>query len=212
LREEKRAEQLVRERDQANATRAPREIKGALADLGRMRTVAQHFAQSQRGDIPLELILGWIHQESSGRLDLEMHNKKDEIGWFQISREERNEILHLSESARHRILEDPTFSALQGIQLIRNYDRYLKHHFSFRDDSPSRWGLIRLLHHKGMGAVHKVLKRMRDNHLDPSKASWAEVKQFLAGHSQANLTLESLSTVENALVRGRALLAAMTEE
>jgi hypothetical protein len=137
----------------------------------------------------------------------------DEVGLFQISRDERQEILHLKPPDRERILTDPAFAVEQGVRLIRFYRGELKKGFNFSDESPATWQLTKLAHKLGWHTVRRMLLHMQADSIeglssDPSKATWDQIKANILLHTpaeRAEKRSNDLMSVDFVLMRGQFL-------
>jgi hypothetical protein len=173
--------------------------------------------------IPLHLKLGWIDKESSGdvRADetlTQMGRGRtdytlDEVGLFQISKAERQEILHLKPADRERILSDRVFAVKQGVLLIQHYEKELKGRFNFTDQSPALWQLTKFAHQLGWPRVRGMLSRMQNDFaqgraVDPSNATWDQIKTNFLLHSPATKREKlsgDLMMVDFVMMRGQFL-------
>jgi hypothetical protein len=125
-----------------------------------------------RGDIPLDLLLGWIKRESGGRNDIPP-TSLDERGYFQ---------LHPGESKtlkvdHERLSVDPDYSLQAGLQLVRYYASRAQQ-LGFTYGSELFWRMVKFLHALGSGAVPLMLQQMRNDGIDPTVAGWEGIKQY----------------------------------
>jgi len=198
------------------------EMRDASSNLERIERL-HPILESVGREIPLSLKLGWIDKESAGHVRADETARQarlgntsynlDEVGLFQISRDERQEILHLKPTDRERILRDPTFAVEQGVRLIRFYRGELKTGFNFSDESPAIWQLTKLAHKLGWPTVRRMLLHMQADSIeglssDPSKATWDQIKTNILLHSpaeRAEKRSNDLMSVDLVMMRGRFL-------
>jgi hypothetical protein len=157
----------------APGPQSPGPFRKAANDPRRYRLLAAMLDQ-QRGDIPLDFLLGWIATESGGFIDVV--TRLDERGFFQIMDSE-SRMLRLD---HQRLTTDPDYSVGSGIQLVRFYaDVARKRYPELTPGTESFWRMVKLLHAMGMGAVAKLVSSMRQNNLP---LTWEAIKRHEVTH------------------------------
>jgi hypothetical protein len=165
-------------------------------------------AEASRGGVPLELLLGWIDKESSGRLGyVEPKGDLDEIGLFQISADERTDYLKLKPADRAKILTDATFSIRQGVRLANFYQQVLEKKFDIATGSPAVWELVKLCHKSGLPTVDRMLTNLQKANVDLSQASWRDLKQAVSQQPRSGRMLQHMGRVDAVMIRGNYLRA-----
>ncbi|MBW8873691.1 MAG: transglycosylase SLT domain-containing protein [Acidobacteria bacterium] len=148
--------------------------------------------EPERGNIPVPFLLGFIAKESSGNPETHhLHEKRDEVGLFQISKEERGYI-HMNASATKKDLSDhdkllsPQFLGLgvkAGIKLMNFYEQRFTDKYPTLGAAPALHDLARLAHQQGVGTVNLVLRKLTKEGVDLSKLTlpqlvgWSETHQ-----------------------------------
>ena len=207
------AEAKVVSQETALTNSAAAEARLALSDAERVGAAVPHLTEEARDGVPLDLLLGWIAKESSGKLGDEERTRQannpdytlDEISLFQISVEERELYLKLKPAARARMLTDMAFSVKQGIRLAKFYQGALEQANGVSTESPAVWQLVKLSHKVGLPSVKRLLGKMADATVDPATASWRDIKTFVAGHPRSGVTLDQMSRVDVVMLRGQTL-------
>lgn len=119
---------------------------------------------------PLDFIQGWIQAESGGNNQVPVINsasakKLDEVGWFQISHDERTD-LGLD---RDSIVNDPDYSFRAGISLLDHYASWVDSSFTGRG-----WlGLVKLTH------ALPVLASYVQSNYNGDRDSWTAISDWI---------------------------------
>ncbi|NIP56362.1 MAG: hypothetical protein GWN55_07845 [Phycisphaerae bacterium] len=129
-----------------------------------------------RGDIPIDLLLGWIAHESGGNFRRVTKNLR-ERGYFQIH-PGTSKILRLNHK---RLSTNPEYSVRGGIKMVRLYSRFAQK-IGFTYGSDLYWHIVAFLHAMGVGAVKVMLDDMRQHGVEPT--TWETIKQYAASHRQ----------------------------
>lgn len=133
-------------------------------------------------DIPKDMFLGWISEESGFRNDAPA-TSMGEVGFVQITPGEAREYgIDLS-----RVISDPRYSIQAGATLIRGYADKIRR-LGYSDDSPAFWRLVKLGHTIGMGGVHALLSVAADQSVDPNdwgalEALWNSYPEKISKYS-----------------------------
>src|SRR2546428_7690763 len=130
------------------------------------------------GDIPLELLLGWICVESRG--ELTKRSKLDEAGYFQLGRAERK-TLGIDNGL---ISSDQTYSLDAGITLITNYSRTVTNTYKIHRNSVLHWRMVKFIHTLGFGDVREMIHAM-NTEARPIN-SWSDIESYAKSLSTSN--------------------------
>lgn len=119
---------------------------------------------------PLDFIQGWIQAESGGNNQVAVINsasakKLDEVGWFQISAEERSD-LGLD---RDSIVDDEDYSFRAGITLLDHYASWVDSSFTDR----GYLGMVKLMH-----ALPVLAKYVQSNY-NGARDSWTAISDWI---------------------------------
>jgi hypothetical protein len=135
--------------------------------------------EAERGDIPLDLLLGWIRVESNG--DISEITSLDERGYFQLMKSESDDL-----GLEHaRLSADSAYSLRAGLLLAVSYGRTAELFGINRADPDYFWRIVKLIHAMGPDSVKKLLHSMQANGTPPS--SWKTVEDFASEHRKALL-------------------------
>lgn len=127
-----------------------------------------------RGDIPLELLLGWIAVESDGRIDVV--TRLGERGYFQIHPEESRD-RHFD---HQRLSTDPDYSVQAGVENVRYYAGLARQRFpSIFPGSELFWRVVKLQHALGSPLTRRLLDGMRADGIRPT---WDAIRQYEINH------------------------------
>jgi hypothetical protein len=194
------------------------------AETAEMRAVSNRpkvretlpLLQRFRGDIPLYLLLGWIDVESSGKVTAEMHNKQDEISYFQIPLDDRQRMHFDKPGDREKLIantkEGREFAIKVGIADVKLNEKYLQSLGVTRDpNSETYWKLVKLVHTIGIGEVRTLFRNMKKDldsgtsTVDPIPASWDEIKEHIQASTYSNRShlLERFGAVDFVIMVGR---------
>jgi hypothetical protein len=164
-----------------------------------MNTVVP-LLQKYRGDIPLWLLVGWVHQESGG--NAADKTALDERGYFQLMPEE-SQTLKLD----HARLSEPEYSVMGGIKLVHYYARLVRR-MGIDPAAPSFWPLVKLQHSIGMGDARKVVLDAKAHGVDMK--SWPAIRAHAtANHARLHLHSwwhRALDNVDGTIRNGVVLL------
>jgi hypothetical protein len=168
------------------------------------------YLRQEAGDIPIWLLLGWIDKESSGNMGLETPGPLDEVGWFQLSRDERAELggktpidrnSVLGRDAKGRVTDESKRTAVRiGIRLVRRYTHFIQGRGVDRG-APAFWHLAKLAHTVGMGKTRHLVTVMQDLHAkgkpvpDLNECSWDDIRAFVAHNKHSPVNLDRLDRI-----------------
>jgi len=163
------------------------------AKLNRFRSLVP-LLNRERGDIPLDFLLGWIAVESDGSIGV-VTKQLNERGYFQIHPDE-SKTLGLD---HQRLSIDPEYSVSSGIKLVKHRaSRAQRLGFTYGTDL--FWHIVKLLHWLPHG-VQKILENMRKHGLDPTAVTWDEFKRHVKSHQpEICQTMRSCEKAWNPLV------------
>jgi hypothetical protein len=189
----------------SNATRIIRLLPALRAEL-RAQGVS---------NMPEPLLLGWISQESSG--DPQTYEPgKDEIGIWQVSRDERKDMSSTEPGGprdlRAKMLGpsgtgDVRAQLHVGVELITFYQRTLVR-AGMAADAPALPQMVRFAHHTG---IHQASKLVHDiaqaraggrTSVDPATASWSEIIRWAAAHRPPAF-LNAMRSADYAMMAGQ---------
>lgn len=167
-------------------------------------------------NIPLPLLLGWISQESSGDPS-HVEPGKDEVGLFQVSKEERLDYLRSTEpggknDVRAKMMGpsgkgNADNQIREGVQLIKKYEGILVRH-GLSSESPALPELVRFGHNIGISTAARLVDAIRKDNdagrttINPSTASWSQIVDWAAEHKSQNF-LNHLRTPDYATLAGQ---------
>lgn len=127
--------------------------KKLVAEYGRMAsdvrallwlTQIVELLDKHRGDLPREFLLGWMAQESDGKVGVT--TSLGERGYFQIHPSEAKHQLGLTDSTFRRVSTDREFSIKQGIRLVQAFRTHMTSNFPVADSSELLWKLTKARH------------------------------------------------------------------
>lgn len=182
------------------------------AKLNRFRGLVP-ILNRERGNIPLDFLLGWIDVESGG--DIRVITKKlDERGYFQIHPDE-SKTLGLDHK---RLSIDPEYSISSGIKLVK-HRAHRARQLGFTYGTDLFWHITKLLHWLPHG-VQKILENMRKHGVDPTAITWGEFKrhviryqpeicQSMKSCKEAWNPLVGIANADKVFDRGRQLTAVL---
>jgi phosphatidylserine/phosphatidylglycerophosphate/cardiolipin synthase-like enzyme len=118
-----------------------------------------------RGDIPREFLLGWMAEESDGRVNA--ITSRPERGYFQIDWKtgESQEQLKLSAKDFRRLSTDREYSIQMGVELAQIYRRHFLKLYKLTDGSELLWRLTKARHAVPSPtklALNKLVKEGKD--------------------------------------------------
>ena len=168
-----------------------------------------------RGTIDLAYLLGWIDQESSGRVGTEHPTHElDEVSLFQISKDERAALKMSGEKKRAKLLTDIPAAVNAGIALIHQEEQLVQGE-GIPTTAPAYWHFVRLAHQQGEGRIRGWLQRMNrrfaseKSTVDPKTALWDDIKS--ASAKSNGPPLDRLIKVDVMFARGREILRVLDE-
>jgi hypothetical protein len=136
-------------------------------------TKVLRLLEAYRGDIPLDFLLGWVYVESNGVNELPLTPRLEERGYFQVSKEESQQI----HADHERISRDPDYSIQAGVKLVRYYAAFVRKAFPWATDGTEFfWRLVKFVHAMGLGDVPKLIKQMQREGVEPS--SWEAIARY----------------------------------
>ena len=186
----------------------------ASAKLDRFRGLLP-FLNRDRGDIPLDFLLGWIDVESGGNIGV-VTQSLNERGYFQIY-PDNSKVLRLD---HERLSRDPEYSINSGIKLVRYLARHAQQ-YGFTYGTDLFWHIVKLLHWLPHG-VQKILENMRKHNIDPTAITWDEFRRHVIRHQPEICQsmrsckggwnpLVGIANVDKVFDRGRQLAAGLSK-
>jgi LAS superfamily LD-carboxypeptidase LdcB len=136
------------------------------------------LVEANRGDIPLEFLLGWIDVESAGVL--EPPTSLCERGYFQLYPEDSVR-LGLDHD---KVGTDSEYSVKAGIQLVNRARRQIEPltgHYGITPGSELYWRLVKLWHWIPSGP-QKILAAMQAAGAEPR--DWESIREFARSHAE----------------------------
>lgn len=154
-----------------------------------LRGKQQSLSKDTGVTIPLSFLLGWIEKETSSRVGLDTdHSGKDEIGLFQISKEERGFIgynkpgneKNKTQSDHNKLLHDQQYSIDAGVKMIKYYINRLttEEKYGLKKDTPALLELTRLMHQQGTGQVAFEIQQLRKAGINPETVTWDQIMKL----------------------------------
>ena len=147
-----------------NATRDPITLSDPV------RGLIPRLKKFNKGNIPLDVLLGWVTRESNGRLG--PPTKLDERGYFQIH-PGQSKMLGLN---HEKVGSDPDYSVFAGIKLLEALAKEAQAAGFTREKMPF-WHVVKLRHSLPVVA-NAVTAELRREGVTP--VDWPQLKQFIA--------------------------------
>lgn len=146
-----------------------------VVDPSLSQTLADYCEQYQ---VPFGVAVGWVLEESGGKITSTGLASISELGYFQISAEESGLIANNDHA---RLATDPSYSLEAGLQLMNVYkQRLLNLTDAVPEDSEFMWRLVKLYHAAGAGAAKITIA---DAYAKGSLTDWDSFAAQEANHS-----------------------------
>jgi hypothetical protein len=126
--------------------------------------------QSERGDIPLDFLLGWIKVESNG--NLHEVTSLGERGYFQLMKAESDDL----DLQHERLSTDKNYSLRAGLRLATRYGSIAESYGFTQSDSYLFWRMVKLIHAMGPNSIRIVVSLMNSKGMPAT--SWESIKTF----------------------------------